>query len=345
MSLLSSAGQYGAFGDIELPVYSESYARTSRGHWRQKIVTSIVFLIIGSAMVVTLSRGLSRRTETHDLETLATTAHAKDKFLDASLSKAFQIINKEQINTGAETSFPRPTTTNEEDEQEATRERMSNDGVNMEQAHTEAESSLPAPMATNEEEKEVISEQTSNDGDELEEELLPPPAFVRHHSTDADIPWYKAAVHQGDVGTYLKAAKLFEKGSTEQGVARNVVEAARWYREAADLGNLRAQLALGRMYETSLQEAAGASNNQHDKEGSGFVAGALAWRYNEVAAHWWLAAAEQGDAGAQTHLALLYATGKGVEQSDAEAAKWLQASAAPGDAAMVDEESEVKRTQ
>ena len=46
---------------------------------------------------------------------------------------------------------------------------------------------------------------------------------------------------------------------------------------------------------------------------------------------WYLLAAEQGYAGAQTNLGTMYANGRGVNESKSEAIKWLTRAADQGD--------------
>ena len=45
----------------------------------------------------------------------------------------------------------------------------------------------------------------------------------------------------------------------------------------------------------------------------------------------WAPLAQQGNARAQYNMAMLYSTGRGVPQSDTEAAKWYQEAASQGD--------------
>jgi len=90
-----------------------------------------------------------------------------------------------------------------------------------------------------------------------------------------------------------------------QGVPRDLQEALKYYRKAADQGNALAQFNLGMMYEQnndtlSLQEAA----------------------------TWYQQAAEQDYAPAQVNLAVMYVEGQGVRQDFQQALKWYQKAAA-----------------
>jgi TPR repeat protein len=93
------------------------------------------------------------------------------------------------------------------------------------------------------------------------------------------------------------------------GVERNYVEAARYYRRAAVKGYAPAQhnlawfLENGRGVKQDLAEAAA----------------------------WYRKAAEQGDSESQNNLGTLYAAGRGVSQDDTEAARWYGLAAKQGD--------------
>ena len=94
-----------------------------------------------------------------------------------------------------------------------------------------------------------------------------------------------------------------------QGVPKDSVEAAKWYRKAADQGIAKSQYNLGFIY----------------TKGEGVTRDKL------EAAKWYKKAAEQGNAGAQSAISLIYANGDGVPKSLVEAHKWsdLAASNSP----------------
>jgi TPR repeat protein len=54
------------------------------------------------------------------------------------------------------------------------------------------------------------------------------------------------------------------------------------------------------------------------------------------AARWYRLAAEQGHAGAQFNLGIMFANGRGVGQDDAEAARWYRLAAEQGHADAAD---------
>ena len=85
------------------------------------------------------------------------------------------------------------------------------------------------------------------------------------------------------------------------GVPQDDAEAARWYRKAAEQGNVFAQTNLGCMYKT----------------GRGVV------QDYGAAVRWTRLAAEQGHAVAQYSLAVMYAEGSGVPQDDVQAHMWF----------------------
>jgi hypothetical protein len=91
---------------------------------------------------------------------------------------------------------------------------------------------------------------------------------------------------------------------------RDLVQAAEWYRKAAEQGNLAAELHLAVLYRDG---------------GKGFP------RDPVQAAAWYRKAAARGDAGAQGTLGMLSAVGQGVPRSDVEAYFWLDlAASVPG---------------
>ena len=89
---------------------------------------------------------------------------------------------------------------------------------------------------------------------------------------------------------------------------KDPVEAAMWYRRAADQGLKEAQFNLGVMYDN----------------GEGVV------RDRTGAAEWYRKAADQGLKEARFNLGVMYDTGEGVVQNCAEAAKWYRKAAEQG---------------
>lgn len=103
-------------------------------------------------------------------------------------------------------------------------------------------------------------------------------------------------------GPFEDGVSAFERGG--------YVEAAKFFREAAERGDAWAQSMLGSMY----NEGRGVSPD-----------------YAE-ALKWFRRAADQGDANAQNDLGLIYLYGQGVPQNYAEAEKWFREAADQGDA-------------
>ena len=121
-------------------------------------------------------------------------------------------------------------------------------------------------------------------------------------SADAEADTQKGNVAHADaLSAYQKAGDAY--------VAGNNKEAVKWYRLAADQGNLDAQIELGVMY------------YHGDRVSQDHAEAAKLYRL----------AADQGDGAAQFNLGLLYANGEGVPQDDVEAAKWYRLAADHGD--------------
>ena len=92
------------------------------------------------------------------------------------------------------------------------------------------------------------------------------------------------------------------------GVAQDSQEAVKWWRLAAEQGDVSAQVQLGAMYGT------GQGVPQDDGE----------------AVKWFQLAAQQGQAKAQFNLGLMYMSGRGVPQDDVQAYAWFNIAAAQG---------------
>lgn len=104
--------------------------------------------------------------------------------------------------------------------------------------------------------------------------------------------------------------KMGNKHIAGRDVPQDYVEAAKWYRKAAEQGHAMAQSQLGLMY------AVGQGVPQDFAE----------------AARWCRAAAEAGIAEAQCQLGDMHIKGQGVSQDDVEAAKWCRRAAEQGNA-------------
>lgn len=114
--------------------------------------------------------------------------------------------------------------------------------------------------------------------------------------------WYLKLAEQGKLRNAREQYELGKMYYEGKGVALDLTEAAKWYRESASQGDADAQLWLGSMYyagkgvELDLTEAA----------------------------MWYRESASQGNADAQLWLGSMYADGKGVALDPVEAAKWYK---------------------
>jgi len=118
----------------------------------------------------------------------------------------------------------------------------------------------------------------------------------------------KTKAEKGDATAQLHLGLMYGTGD---GVQKNQVEAAKWYRKSADQGYAPAQYILGYIY------ANGEGVEQDDHE-------ALKWARK---------AADQGNADAQYHLGLIYGNGNGAAKDETEAVKWYRKAADQGLAA------------
>ena len=118
--------------------------------------------------------------------------------------------------------------------------------------------------------------------------------------------WYRKAAEQGDASGQWELGQLLEAGD---GVGKDMGAALGWYRKAAEQGHARAQNRLGNAYE----------------------AGAIGPANPTLAVDWYRKAAEQGLASAQNNLGRMYLSGRGVFKDNELALKWLRRAADQGD--------------
>jgi uncharacterized protein len=159
---------------------------------------------------------------------------------------------------------------------------------------------------------------------------------------DTEIAKRKAWAEQGDLRAQLNLGDMYFFG---KGVPKNLAEAAKWYRKAAEQGNPDAQYDLYLTYITDqgiskkdLPEALKWLRKAAD-QGHPVAQYSLGFKYylesigigalknGTEAAEWLRKAAEQGHPGAQNYLGELYAMGKGVLKDWVEAVKWYRKAA------------------
>ncbi|GHU27044.1 hypothetical protein AGMMS50256_05870 [Betaproteobacteria bacterium] len=119
--------------------------------------------------------------------------------------------------------------------------------------------------------------------------------------------YFRMAAEQGHAVAQNSLGWMFENG---QGVAQNYAEAVNWYRKAAEQGFAAAQNNLGWIFQN------GFGVTQNDAE----------------AVNWYRKAAEQGFAGAQNNLGYMFHEGRGVMRNYSESIKWVRKAAEQGDA-------------
>jgi TPR repeat protein len=109
--------------------------------------------------------------------------------------------------------------------------------------------------------------------------------------------------NDGDMRAQVDLASRFHVGD---GIDKDLVQAAYWYRKLADNGVAEAQLTLGLMY----------------------IKGEGLQRDDQQALHWLTLAAEQRLSSAQYLLGVAYDEGHGVKQDNIKAYMWYEISAA-----------------
>jgi TPR repeat protein len=151
-------------------------------------------------------------------------------------------------------------------------------------------------------------------------------------------PALLAKAKAGNADAEFALGLLYDHG---QGVPQDSVQAAFWYRKAADRGYAKAQNNLGILYAngdgiaqdyaqatTWWRKAAdqGSAQSQNNLGGAYYGGQGVRQDYAQ-AATWWRKAAEQGDIEAQTNLGSLYDSGQGVPQDYTQAAAWWRKAA------------------
>ncbi len=131
--------------------------------------------------------------------------------------------------------------------------------------------------------------------------------------------WYGKAAERGSAKAHYMLGKMFEKG---WGVAKDDVEAARWFRLADKYGHPSASIALEEM---QIKDPGKIAKDNNSKGNLAYLAGNY-----EKAVHWYHMAAEQGYARSQDRLGFMYQHGKGVTKDPAEALRWYHKAAEQG---------------
>ena len=129
-------------------------------------------------------------------------------------------------------------------------------------------------------------------------------AFVTKHYPDA-FKWFRQAAEKGNLTAASFLGYIYAVGL---GVEKDPKEAFKWLKKAAEAGNADAQYNLGCMYKLDL----GIGKN----DGEAFK--------------WYLRAAKQGHVEAEVAVGFMYKKGLGVEQSLENARDWLQKAAEAG---------------
>ena len=119
------------------------------------------------------------------------------------------------------------------------------------------------------------------------------------------VKWFRTAADQGDIFAHYYLGRCYSKG---EGVAKDEVEAAQLYRIAADGGHIFAQYHLGVCY----GQGQGVAKDEVE---------AMKWYYK---------AGDKGDVFAQYDLGRCYAEGLGAAKDEVEAYKWYLLAAAGG---------------
>jgi len=149
----------------------------------------------------------------------------------------------------------------------------------------------------------------------------------------------RAKAETGDAQSQNELGRAFLRGSL--GVAKDEVEAVKWFRKAAEQNLVEAQVNLGCCCGTGagvVKDEVEAvkwyrkAAKQNYAPAQGLLGASYAYGHGVAedypeAVKWYRKAAEQNDAGAQHSLGNCYANGQGVAKNQAEAVKWYRKAA------------------
>ena len=144
----------------------------------------------------------------------------------------------------------------------------------------------------------------------------------------------QSKAEKGDVAAQVQLGGLYAEGADNWSVKKDRAESMKWYRRAADQGNMKALADLVWCGDTkALAELRSrAENGSAEAQEQLAVVYVMGWGVNRdygEAAQWRRKAAEQGNAEAQYHLAEMYERGD-VTLDYAEALKWYRKAAEAG---------------
>lgn len=152
--------------------------------------------------------------------------------------------------------------------------------------------------------------------------------------------WFLAAAKQGHMAAQTKLASCYEEG---YGVSKAKEAAIKWYKEAANKGDLTAKeryLKLkyaSKTYEAVLRykmellwAADNGNQNSQYQLGEWFSCHNSQSSYREEAFLWYEKAAKSGHGGAMLKIGECYENGTGVYSNDSEAIKWYEKAAKGG---------------
>jgi len=151
----------------------------------------------------------------------------------------------------------------------------------------------------------------------------------------APLPAFIALANTGNLRAQWVVGQAYLDGVD---VERDLREARRWLRPAADRGEPRAQTSLGLIY--SLQGNPSAAEDWYRRAADQGIAMAQhnlanlyqVWRDYDRAMRWYRRAADQGFMPAQVGIGFLYESGWGIQQNFRQAWRWYDLAAQRGDA-------------
>ena len=164
----------------------------------------------------------------------------------------------------------------------------------------------PSASALQEQPQEEIRVASITAPPRTEQRRVHRPVGIKNANQRLNLSHLKQDAYAGDRRSQLLLGSLYEDG--KQGLGKNLPEAAKWYRKAAEQGYPQAQYNLGLLYE----DGKGMTRNYHK------------------ATQWYQRAAKKGLSEAQNNLAVLYILGKGVAKDRSRAETLFRRAAKQG---------------
>ncbi len=139
--------------------------------------------------------------------------------------------------------------------------------------------------------------------------------------------WYREAADRYNVGAMILLADCYARGV---GMAKNNAEAVKWWSKAAKQGRAADEKESDLFIDAWSAAKEGGDPKSETFLGECYLSEKFVFQDSNESAKWYRKAADQGYAKAQYNLGIFYFEGIGVEENKAEAVKWYRKAADQG---------------